>query len=305
MEPHAEPSAEALAIRAGIRREEVDPTSTVASQREGWERASAGDELVPGSTEQVGEVAGVPCRTIARAPSATGGAAPAAATIVYVHGGGLVMGSSITHRRFVSRLVARAGLPAVVVDYRRLPEHRVGDAVADVLAVVRAQHPAPVVLAGDSSGAALALTAALGMAGEQPVLGLAAFSGAFDATLSSPSIDNADDPQLSRRALEHWQAIIRAAVNPADPAMSPLRAENLGAAPPMLLLAGSDEVWRDDSVRLADRLQAAGREVELQVVAGMWHCWPLWGEFPEAEVAIDTAAQFLATRVAGERADLR
>lgn len=300
MERHAEPSAEAKAIRAGIRREEVDPTSTVTSQREGWERAAIGDHLVDGCTEQVGSVGGVPCRTIA--PPTVG---EVAGIIVYVHGGGLVMGSSVTHRRFVSRLVARAGMPAVVVDYRRLPEHRVGDAVADVLAVIQAQYPAPVVLAGDSSGAALALSAALGGAGEQPVLGLAAFSGAFDATLASPSIDTADDPQLSRRALEHWQAIIRVAADPGDPAMSPLQAEDLGTAPPMLLLTGSDEVWRDDSVRLADRLLAAGREVELHVAPGMWHCWPLWGEFPEAEAALDGAARFLATQAAGERADHR
>lgn len=298
MEPDVEPSAEALAIRAGIRREEVDPTSTVASQREGWERAAAGDQLVGGCTEQVGPIGGVPCRTIA--PPTVGGVV---ATIVYVHGGGLVAGSSVTHRRFVSRLVARAGMPAVVVDYRRLPEHRVGDAVADVLSVIRAQQPAPVVLAGDSSGAALALTAALGVTVECPLLGLVAFSGAFDATLSSASVDTADDPQLSRAVLEQWQAIIGEAVDPADPAMSPLRADDLATAPPMLLLAGSDEVWRDDSVQLAHRLQAAGREVELHVVPGMWHCWPLWGEFPEAEAAIDTAARFLAGSAAGERAD--
>jgi acetyl esterase/lipase len=59
-----------------------------------------------------------------------------------------------------------------------------------------------------------------------------------------------------------------------------------------LLLPAAD-VWRDDSTRMAGRLAAAGGSVELHVVADMWHCWPVWGEFPEADNALDTIAGFM------------
>jgi hypothetical protein len=44
---------------------------------------------------------------------------------------------------------------------------------------------------------------------------------------------------------------------------------------------------------MATRLAVAGDTVELHVVAGMWHCWPVWGEFPESDAALATVAGFM------------
>jgi len=63
--------------------------------------------------------------------------------------------------------------------------------------------------------------------------------------------------------------------------------------PQVLLLAGSDEVWRDDSVRLAERLAASGGSVEVDVADGMWHVWPMSGSFPEATRALERATLFV------------
>jgi epsilon-lactone hydrolase len=287
-------SAEATAIKATISADVVNPSATVESDRAAWIDAVAGVELAIGTEEVVEEIAGVPCRWV----SPTG--SDSSATIVYAHGGGLVAGSAVTHREFASRLAVAAVSDIVLVDYRLLPEHGIAQPIEDVVSVYRslvirrATEQRCVVFAGDSSGAALMVAAlvALRDAGDPLPAGLISFSGAFDATLSSPSIDEGRDPQLSRATLEHWQDVIRPVVDLDDPRLSPVFAL-LDELPPVLLLAGSDEAWRDDSLRLAERLVANGVSVDLDVATGMWHVWPMWGSFPEAAAALERVAVFV------------
>jgi epsilon-lactone hydrolase len=275
--------------------EVFDPSSTIESDRQAWIDAVAGAELALGTEERLESIGGVPCRWV----SPTGG--DSVATILYAHGGGLVSGSSVTHREFASRLALAAVSDVLLVDYRLLPEHGIDEPIEDVMSVSRSLRVGLengqqqcVIFAGDSSGAALIVAAlvALRSAGDRLPAGVISFSGAFDATLSSPSIDEGRDPQLSRAVLEQWQSAIRSVVQLDDPRVSPLF-DSLHALPPVLLLAGSDEVWRDDSVRLAERLTASGVSVELDVASGMWHVWPMWGSFPEAETALERAAVFV------------
>ncbi|MEP7112824.1 MAG: alpha/beta hydrolase, partial [Ilumatobacteraceae bacterium] len=283
MSPANSLSAAAAAIKQTITAEVFDPTSTIESDRQAWIDAVADVALADGTVEHLEVLAGVPCRWVS--PS-VGGALP---IIVYAHGGGLVAGSSVTHRGFASRLAWVTHCHVLLVDYRLLPEHQIAEPIADVVSVYRAliarsgEGSTQVVFGADSSGAALMVSAlvALRDAGDPLPVGLISFSGAFDATLSSPSIDDGRDPQLNRAALEHWQDTIRHAVALDDPSLSPVFAA-LHGLPPMLLLAGGDEVWRDDSIRLAERLASSGGSVELEVMSGMWHVWPMWGSFPEA-----------------------
>jgi acetyl esterase/lipase len=134
--------------------------------------------------------------------------------------------------------------------------------------------------------------------GSSPVAAVMSISGAFDATLTSPSIDAGFDPQLDRVVLEDWRSTISAVADPADPLTSPLFAD-LHALPPMLLLAGDHDVWRDDSVRLAANVTAVGGAADLEVVDEMWHCWPVWGEFPEAAKALARCRGFLDRHARG------
>jgi acetyl esterase/lipase len=292
-------SAAAAAIKQTMVVEAVDPSSTVESERRAWIDAVADAKLAIGTEEHVDEVAGVPCRWV----SPTDG--QSIATIVYAHGGGLVAGSSVTHRELASRLVLSASSDVLLVDYRLLPEHEIAKPIEDVVSVYRsllvrfANELRCIVFAGDSSGATLVVAALMALrdAGDPLPAGLISFSGAFDATLSSPSIDEGRDPQLSRATLEHWQDVIRPVVDMDDPRLSPVFAA-LHDFPPVLLLAGGDEIWRDDSIRLAERLIANGVPVELEVASGMWHVWPLSGVFPESEAALQRAAEFVRSRYA-------
>jgi acetyl esterase/lipase len=286
-------SPQAAAIRAGIVRATIDLSLSVLDERNAWEAAAAATPLPEWATEQLVEIGGVACRLV-RAD----GLSDTAPTIVYNHGGGFVSGSSLTSRVFGARMSARTGAVVVLVDYRLLPEHPFPTPLDDVAAVARAcaanDRGEGLWLGGDSSGAALAIGAAIALRdfGLSSIRGIVSICGAFDATLSSASVDDADDPQLDRAQLAQWLTTVEPVADPFDPMVSPIYADVRGL-PPVLLLAGGDDVWRDDSTRMAARLAAAGDTVELHVVAGMWHCWPVWGEFPEADAALGTVAGFM------------
>src|SRR5918993_1141661 len=248
-------SPQAVAIRAGIVRATVDPSVSVLDERNAWEAAAAATPLPGWATEQQVDIGGIACRLVR-----TDGVSDRAPTMVYSHGGGFVSGSSSTTRVFGARMSAHTGAVVVLIDYRLLPEHPFPAPLDDVVAVARAcaatDRGEGLWLGGDSSGAALAIGAAI-----------VSICGAFDATLSSASVDDADDPQLDRAQLAHWLATVEPVADLRDPRVSPIYAD-VRALPPVLLLAGGDDVWRDDSTRMASRLAMAQGSVELHVVAG-------------------------------------
>lgn len=284
-------SAESQAIRAALARDDVNRTTTLAEERAGWLAAVAGHLDPPGIRTAAVTLGGVDALEIS--PSDAG-----ADAIVYVHGGGLVSGAPETHRALATSIAKATGARVFLPRYRLLPEHGATDAMADVGHAIRAvcqrADTARIHVGGDSSGAALGLAAVLAL-GEvvARIAGVFAISGAFDALLRSPSIDDnaAIDPMLSRAELERWQSVIRPVARLDESPLNLLDCD-LHGAPPTLLLAGSDELWRDDSVRLHARLLAAGRPTELKIYEGMWHVWPMFGTFPEAAGAIADIAVF-------------
>jgi acetyl esterase/lipase len=81
-----------------------------------------------------------------------------------------------------------------------------------------------------------------------------------------------------------------------DPRASPLYGHFEGL-PPMLVFASTDEVLRDDSVRLAEKARAAGVSVDLVVEKGLVHVWPLFKPLmPESARAINKTAAFIRGR---------
>jgi acetyl esterase/lipase len=289
-------SQQAALIRASLVPEMVEPDLTLEAERRAWEEAARHDRLAAGTTELADTIAGRPVRWIE-----PDGVAPNAPVMVYAHGGGLTTGSPSTHRAFASRLAAECRTRLLLVDYRLLPDSPFPAPLDDVVAVVdelvsSGQVPARrIVLAGDSSGAALAISTACVMRDRRvdAVAGIVSLSGAFDATLSGESIDAGHDPQLARPVLEHWQRTVSPAVELHDPLMSPVFG-SLHDLPPSLLLAGGDDIWLSDSIRLADELTNAGSSVLLRVAEGMWHVWPMYGEYPEAAAALTEIAKFVA-----------
>ena len=253
------------------------------------------DPQVPHRREEIG---GVPC-LVAGPPPNSG-----APVVLYAHGGGYVLGSAAVAIPITARLGRT--LRVVSADYRQPPEHPFPAALDDVLAVYQAltaeygsavpaagdvpAAPAaavvPVALAGDSSGGALALSAAV-MAtarGARPAA-VALFSPLLDhaAVPGSPLVDGE-----GRRLIDHYVG----GANPADPRLSPLRAD-LSGLPGVLVQAAADEPLAVQAVELHRRATAAGVDVTLDLWEHMWHTWH-YHDLPEADQALAEAAAFLA-----------
>ncbi|MCU0261451.1 MAG: alpha/beta hydrolase [Ilumatobacteraceae bacterium] len=256
--------------------------------------APEGVEYSPGA---VGGVSGVWVEPIGADPGRT---------ILYLHGGGYVVGSSETHRKMVGHLAKAAGVRSFVADYRLAPEAPHPAALDDALAIYRAlladgTDPGRIVVAGDSAGGGLAvalLVAARDTGLPQPA-GAIVFSPWVDLAGTGETMQTRVDVDLMVTAelAEMMAAHYLAGADPRTPTASPLYADLHGLAP-MCIQVGDEEVLLADSTRLADRLRAAGVDVELEVFPEMQHVFQIAaGLLPESDDAIAKAGAF-ARRVA-------
>jgi cation diffusion facilitator CzcD-associated flavoprotein CzcO/acetyl esterase/lipase len=224
-------------------------------------------------------------------------------TLLYVHGGGFVGCSPKTHRPITASF-ARAGLRVFVPDYRLAPEHPFPAGFDDVLAAwrgLRAEWQAAgargrLVLAGDSAGGglALALMVALRDAGERGPDAAVLFSPCTDMTGTSPSLlgNTERDAMFHGPSFEALRDAYLQGADPTDPRASPLQAD-LSGLPPILIHVGQDEVLLDDSLRVVDKIRAAGGRVDLGTWPDVAHCWQILHWLPESRDSMRAALRFL------------
>jgi acetyl esterase/lipase len=226
--------------------------------------------------------------------------------IVWLHGGAFCLGSPRTHLGLAGALARRAGMRAVLPDYRLAPEHPFPAALDDCLAAWRAlladgEPPARIAIGGDSAGGNLALTL-IGLArdaGLPPPGAIVLFSPWVDLTLSAASLGRlaAREVLLPAGRLAEIRDLYLAGTDPRDPRASPLRGD-LAGTPPVLIQASESEILRDDAVTLAGRLGDAGCDVTLDLWHAVPHVWQIHARWlPEADAAIDRAATFLRSRI--------
>jgi acetyl esterase/lipase len=226
-----------------------------------------------------------------------GGAIARRATILYLHGGGYCIGSHRTHRAVTSHLAHAAGLAVFAADYRLAPAHPFPAALEDALACLQSLRAAgPVIIAGDSAGAGLALATALS-ARERRIAAPAALVLFSPWTDLSPTAipDRAPRDAMLRADWLRVCADHYLAGKPATSALaSPLRGDLNGLAP-TLIQAGSDDLLYDQTLRTYDALLAAGCDVRCEIIPNRWHAFQLLaGSLPSADAAIARAAQFIA-----------
>ncbi|MEU7991521.1 alpha/beta hydrolase [Streptosporangium canum] len=199
---------------------------------------------------------------------------------VYVHGGGFEYTNPHLEQIMAYRLSQATGRPVLAVDYRLAPAHRYPAALQDVVAAYRSllaqEVPASrIILAGESAGATLVLSALLVLkqAGDALPAAALAISPQTDLTLSSPSIDANDGQDVVNRAvLDHVRTQYLAGAQPDAAPQSPLHGD-LRGLPPLLVVAGSKEVLLDDGRRFAEAASAAGGSVRLDIYDGMPHAF--------------------------------
>jgi monoterpene epsilon-lactone hydrolase len=225
--------------------------------------------------------------------------------VLYFHGGGYSIGTAALYRDFLWRIAAAARAQVLYFDYRLAPEHPFPAALDDAVAVYRwlvgrfdRRH---VAFAGDSAGGGLLFATLLRLRDEGVELpsAAAALSPWTDLALTGASMQsNAEaDPMLDPDNLPELVRNYCAGADPRNPYISPVYGDPAGL-PPALIQVGSDEILRDDAVRMADRMRAAGCEAEVEIWQQMPHVWHLYARLvPEGRRAIARIGEFLQERM--------
>lgn len=246
------------------------------------------------------DAGGVPCEWI------VGPEASHARTLLYLHGGGYIIGSIASHRALVARLSEACDARALAVDYRLAPEAPHPAAVEDAVAVYRwlldqGTEPKSIVIAGDSAGGGLtvATLVALRDAGiALPAAGVC-ISPWVDMECRGDSMTSrADrDPMLRSHHLLEMAKMYLGDQDPRSPLASPIHAD-LRGLPPLLIQVGGCETLYDDATRLAERARAAGVEVTFDEWDEMFHVWHAFAhQLPEGQQAIDRIGDYVKQRI--------
>lgn len=245
----------------------------------------------------------------ARGVGAEWSSSPGAASdgvILYLHGGGYVIGSIPSHRHLASELGRAAGARSLALDYRLAPEHPFPAATDDALSGYRfllesGFAPGKIAIAGDSAGGGLTmatLVAARDAGLPQPACAVCISPWVdLEGLGDSMTAKAAEDPMVHQEELAGMAAAYLGGAPARSPLAAPLHADLRGVAP-LLIQVGSAETLLDDSIRLASAAGAAEVEVRLEVWPQMIHVWhffhPMLGE---ARRAIGTAGAFIRDRM--------
>ena len=207
--------------------------------------------------------------------------ASTAKAVLFLHGGGYVIGSLDSHRHLVAEIGRTARARALAVDYRLAPEHPFPAAVDDALAAYRfllssGIQPGSIAIAGDSAGGGLVVAAMLSIrdAGlPQPACGWPISPWVdMEAAGGSMASKAATDPTVQKAGILDMAKHYLAGANPRHPLAAPIYADLRGLAP-LLIQVGSAETLLDDAIRLAQVAGEADVAVDLQVWPEMIHVW--------------------------------
>jgi acetyl esterase len=219
----------------------------------------------------VGPTGSVPVRIVR--PVGVAGPLP---VVVYVHGGGWILGDRNTHDRVVREIAVGAGAAVVFVDYDRSPEARYPVAIEQAYAATRyvvdqsaalGIDPSRLAVVGDSVGGNMA--AALTLMARQRRGPKIAFQVLFypvtDADFDTASYTRfADGPWLTKRAMQwFWDAYLPDPAARKQPTATPLNASlhELAGLPEALVIVDENDVLRDEGEAYAGRLSDAGVRV--------------------------------------------
>lgn len=237
-------------------------------------------------------IGGVPCRVYDGSGSAT---------VIWLHGGGFVVGGLDSHDEACAGLATATGLRVITVDYRLSPENRHPAALDDACTVIAAT-PGPLVLAGDSAGGNLAAAAAhrlrdpriLGQALVYPGLGGDRSRGSY--------LIHAHAPMLALADVEFYAGIRHngAEPPPGDPTVSPLQDSDFTRLPMTLAIAAECDPLADDAADYATRITTAGGRAHAVTEAGLVHGYlRARSTVPRAAASFDRITAAVAAFAAG------
>ena len=204
--------------------------------------------------------------------------------VLYVHGGGYVIGSLDSHRHLASEIARDVGGRTLALNYRLAPEHPFPAPIEDTLAgyrylLAQGVKPENIAIAGDSAGGGLVVAALVAIRDAklpQPTCGWCIspwvdMEGIGGSMTSLAGVD----PMVQKEPLLEMARLYLNGADPRAPLAAPLYADLRGVAP-LLIQVGAAETLLDDAVRLAGVAGAADVAVTLEVWPEMVHVWHLF-----------------------------
>ncbi|MDJ0869977.1 MAG: alpha/beta hydrolase [Myxococcota bacterium] len=226
-------------------------------------------------------------------------------TVVYLHGGGYVIGEVDGFRDLLARLALGAEARVLGVDYRLAPEHPFPAPQDDCLAAARwvleqGTDPARLAVAGDSAGGALAVATLVSLrdAGDPlPAAGVLLCPWTDPWAAGGSLEHNADCDFGDRELLDSWLELLMGPSPARDPRVAVADAK-LDGLPPLLVQAGGAEILLDQIQLFATRALDAGVDVTFEVHGEMFHDFQLMAMMlPEGAAAVGEITAFLRQRL--------
>ncbi len=245
--------------------------------------------LPEGITVKEQRINGVACEVI------TNSAAKKDQVILYFHGGGFCLGIYPSNREFVARIAKKTGCNVFLPDYRLAPENPFPAALQDAMNIYigileQGYEANNIIIMGDSSGCALALSALLELKYKNiampraigcitPVFDLTGKGTTFHSRAKKDPFQNKSPLGMAGNYLSKNDSF--------SYKISPLYGELYGL-PPILIHAADYDVFLDDSLRMKEMYEMAGEKVTLKVYPKMWHIFHMQEQVvPEAKQALD------------------
>lgn len=227
----------------------------------------------PGIATEDAPLGGVPCRFYRNEEGSD------AATVLYLHGGGFVVGGLESHDDVCAEICARTGFALVSVDYRLAPENPFPRCFEDAwaaFAALAARQEGPILLAGDSAGGNLAAALAHHARGriEGRIAGQVLIYPGLGGDMSRGSyITHAEAPHLTRADLEAYRTLRSGGAEPPknDPRYAPLQDSDFSRLPPTVIITAECDPLSSDGESYRDALRAAGGRAHWSEVKGMVH----------------------------------
>ena len=281
-------------LKLKLKPEVVDESFSVQAFRGDVDRTSARMKLPKDVRAEKLEIAGMSAEWIIPEQPLAG------KVLLYIHGGGFISGSCLTHRGHVAKFAAGSQLKSLLFDYRLAPEHPFPAAVEDCVAVYhwlleQGYGPEDIVVGGESAGGTLTLSLLLALKEIGKPLPKATFSisPVTDLRCLADSFRyNAKNDIAPLGSWDVWTQYYIADNDPTLPLLSP-QMGNFEGLPPLYICVGTHEIHLDDSVNVARKAQAQGVDVTLAQWPKMVHAFPILSPlFPEAKQAMAEICEF-------------
>ena len=223
--------------------------------------------------------------------------------MLYIHGGGWVLGSVYAFRPLTVALGKVTQMRVLSVNYRLAPEHPYPAALQDCMKAYQwllreGFRPSNIIIAGDSAGGNLTLTTILNLRDNGIPLPKGAVCFSPHTTFDTFDLSRGEtDPILADAGTFWWVPAYLGIENPVDPRnplVSPLFGD-LQGFPPVLVQATPVEILFEPARQFVEKAKAARVDATLQTWDGMIHVWQYFGlgVFPEAQEAIDKVGEWV------------